>query len=89
MRHMTDSVNYLITYWQPISGLFLGALLVGIFLYIHTRKKASFIRWIAKNVFRSQFMAEKSAEGLFNVATSFVLTVGGLLIILAILYLTY
>jgi hypothetical protein len=33
-------------------------------------------------------MAEKSAEGLFNVATSFVVTVGGLWIILALFYLT-
>jgi hypothetical protein len=33
-------------------------------------------------------MSEKSAEGLFNVLTSFLFTIGGLWIILAIAYLT-
>jgi hypothetical protein len=77
------------TYWQPLSGLIIGVLVIAIYLYLYLRRKAEIVQWIAKYIFRQQFMSEKSAENLFNVATSFVATIGGLWIILAIYYLTY
>ena len=81
-------MSYLITYWPPLLILSAGVGLVAFFLYLHLLRKADSIRWIAKYIFRSQPMSEKSAEGLFNTAASFVVTVGGLWIILAIFYLT-
>ena len=86
---MNTFVIYLITYWQPLSGLFIGLLTVFVFLYLHIFQKANIVQWIAKYIFRNQFMSEKSAENLFNVITSFLVTIGGLWIILAIYYLTY
>jgi hypothetical protein len=81
-------LSYIITFWPPLLILFAGAGLVAFFLYLHLLRKADSIRWMAKYIFRNQIMSEKSAEGLFNTATSFVVTVGGLWIILAIYYLT-
>lgn len=85
---MSELGPYLAAYWQPLSGLIIGIVLVAFFLHLHLHRKQGAIRWIADNVFHNQFMAEHSAEGAFNVATSFVFTVGGLWIILAMLYLT-
>jgi hypothetical protein len=81
-------VQYLNTYWAPLLILAAGSVLVAVFLYLHLLKKQEIVRWMAKYIFGNQMMAEKSAEGLFNVATSFVVSAGGLWIILAIYYLT-
>ena len=85
---MSTLSHYLYTYWAPLLVLVAGSVLITLFLFIHLLKKQEIIRWMAKYIFRNQIMAEKSAEGLFNVATSFVVTVGGLWISLAIYYLT-
>ena len=85
---MSTLSQYLYTYWAPLLILVAGSVLVALFLYLHLLKKQEIIRRMAKYIFRNQIMAEKSAEGLFNVATSFVVTVGGLWMILAIYYLT-
>lgn len=58
------------------------------FFYLNTYGKKSLIRWVAKNVFRNQMMSEKSAESLITVVTSFIFVIGGLWVILAILFLT-
>jgi hypothetical protein len=86
---MPDSLSYLITYWQPISGLFIGAFMVIAYLYLYTSKAKRIIPWMAKYIFRNQIFAERSAESLFNVVTSFLFMGGGLLIILAIYFLSY
>jgi hypothetical protein len=83
-----NPITYVLTYWPPIVILLAGSGLVAFFLYLHLVRKADSVRWIAKYIFRNQLMSEKSAEALFDIATSFVVTVGGLWIILAIYYLT-
>jgi hypothetical protein len=41
-----------------------------------------------KKIFRNQFMAEKSAESLLSVVTSFLFMIGGIWIVVAIYYLS-
>lgn len=85
---MDTIVSYLVTYWQPLSGLLIGALLVAIYMNLYTNRRRNIIPWISSRLFRNQLMSERSAEGLFDVATSFLLMVGGLWLLLAIYYLT-
>ena len=85
---MIQLFEYLTFNQAPLSGLFVGILLVALFLYLYVLKKNMAVAWIAKHIFRNQFMSEKSAEGLFDVLTSFIVTIGGLWIILAIYYLS-
>jgi hypothetical protein len=86
---MNGPISYLITYWQPIFGLGIGTLMVAAYLYLHLNRNKRIIPWMAKHLFRSQMFAERSAEGLFNVVTSFLFMAGGLLVILAIYFLSY
>ena len=81
-------MNYLITEWQPIAGIFLGLLMLTFYYYLQISKKAQIVTWIAKNIFRNQFMAEKSAESALNVVTSFLFMIGGIWIVVAIYYLS-
>lgn len=80
--------SYIATHWAPVLVLLGGIVVVSVVLYLHVRQRPKAIRWTAKNIFRSQTMSEKSAESLINVAESFVVTIGGLWIILAVYYLT-
>ena len=59
-----------------------------LYYYLQIRKKKQIVSWIAKYIFRSQFMSEKSAESLFNVITSFLFMAGGIWVVVAIYYLT-
>jgi hypothetical protein len=79
---------YLLKEWPPILVLGAGVLLVGVFLYLHLVLKPKIVKWIAKYIFRNQVFSERSAEGLFNVAVSFIAAIGGIWIIFAIYYLT-
>lgn len=78
---------YITKFWAPIMVLVAGLILVSFFLYLHLSLKTRIVRWIAKSVFRNE-NATSSAEGIFNVATSLIVTIGGLWIILAIYYLS-
>ena len=83
---MESFIEYFVFYWPPLLVLCGGVFLVGAFVYLHVSKKKEIIKWIAKRIFRHQLMAEKSAENLFNVLTGFIVTIGGLWIILASFY---
>jgi hypothetical protein len=84
---MNTFTSYIIKYWQPLSGLIVGILLIVLFCLLYTRWRKAPVRWIAKHIFGNQFMSEKSADGLYNVLISLIPVVGGLWIILALLYL--
>jgi hypothetical protein len=79
---------YLLKEWPSILVLVGGVLLVGIFLCLHLVLKPRIVQWIAKYIFRNNLFSEKSAEGLFNVAVSFIGAIGGIWIIFAIYFLT-
>jgi hypothetical protein len=81
--------TYASFFWAPLLFLVAGCGTVGLFLYLHLSKKRSAIAWLAKYVFRSQMMSERSAEGLFNVVSSFVVMIGGIWILMALYVLTY
>jgi hypothetical protein len=83
------SLSYLQVYWQPLSGVFIGLLMVALYVYLYVNRSATIVLWIAEHIFRNQMMSEKSADSLFKVVTSFLGMFGGLIIILAILYLTH
>jgi hypothetical protein len=84
---MNTVAAYIIEYWQPLSGLIIGLLLVVLFCLLYTRWRKKPVQWIAKHIFRNQLMSEQSATSLFNVLISFMFTIGGLWIILALMYL--
>jgi hypothetical protein len=81
--------TYISVFWAPLLFLVAGCGMVGLFLYLHMSKKRNAIAWLAKYVFRSQMMNERSAESLFNVASSFVVMIGGIWILMALYVLTY
>lgn len=82
------SLEYILTYWQPLTGLLLGVLLVILYFYLYLNRNEKVVPWIAKHIFRNPHMTP-SADDAYKVATSYLLTFGGLLIIVALLYLTY
>lgn len=84
---MDTFISYMTKYWQPLSGLIIGLFLVILFCFLYTRWRKTPVQWIAKHVFRNQFMSEKSADGLYSYLISFILVIGGLGIVLALLYL--
>jgi hypothetical protein len=84
---MSPALTYVIVRWQPIFGLVLGILILVFFFYLRVKKQPQIVQLIAKYIFRNQFMAEKSAEGLFQFVTSFLLPIAAIFIGLAILYL--
>lgn len=86
---MNELIAYVTTYWEPLTGMAAGIL---IFIFIgymnwYGTVKTDIVRWIAKHIFRNGFRSETSADGLFMTATSFLLFFGGILIIVASLYL--
>jgi hypothetical protein len=89
MKYEDMSLSYLLVYWQPLSGFFIGPLMVGLYVYLYVNRSTNIVPWIAKHIFRNQMMSEKSADSLFKVITSFLCMFGGLIIILALLYLTH
>lgn len=84
---MNILIPYITKYWQPMIGLAVGVLLIIFFCLLYTRWRKVSVQWIAKHIFRNQFMSEKSANGLFNVVISYIPVIGGLLIIIALLFL--
>ena len=80
------SLNYLISHWQPVVGLFIGIIMLILYFYLHVRMKHYCLRLIAKYVFRNENMIP-SAESAFNVATSFLFMFGGVWVVLALYYL--
>jgi hypothetical protein len=89
MSQLGAIISYVSTYVQPLTGLFIGAGLLGLVAYInwYGSAKADVVRWIAKHIFHNDFKSEKSADGLFMAVTSLLLLIGGLWIILAVQYL--
>jgi hypothetical protein len=83
------SLFYLVTYWQPLSGLLIGLSMVAPYVYLYVNRSKTIVPWIAKDIFRDQMMSEKSADSVFKVVTSFLGMFGGLITILALLYLTH
>jgi hypothetical protein len=79
--------RYIDANWQPLSGLCIGVALMSVYFYIYLTRHRLAIPIIAKHVFRSQQMSERSAEGLFNVLTSYIFAIGGIWIIAALFYL--
>ena len=80
-------MNYLILHWQPVSGIFIGALMLAFYYYLQITVKRQITSLIAKHIFRNQNMVP-SAEDLFSVVTSFLFMFGGIMIVVAIYYLS-
>ena len=79
---------WLSTHWQPVSGLFIGSAIVALYFYLYAIRRKRMVPWIAKHVFRDQFMSKVSADSLFKVVTSFLFMIGGIVVIVALYYLT-
>jgi hypothetical protein len=81
-------LNYITFYIQPLIGLFIGLMILAFVSYTnwHGTVKVDTVRWIGKYIFRNQFRSEKSADGLFMTITSFLLAIGGILIVIALLF---
>ena len=87
---MNSIITYLTIYWQPLLLLLMGTFIVIFFVCIQRfgdiKQKA--VHWLATIVLRNKFMSEKSINDLFTVVAGFLVSIGGIWIILAILYLT-
>jgi hypothetical protein len=89
MSQLGEIIRYATTYFQPLTGLFVGGAILALVGYVnwYGTVKTDVVRWIAKHIFRDEFRSEKSADGLLMAITSFLLLIGGLWIILAVQYL--
>lgn len=87
---MNAFISYLVTYWQPLFMLLVGIIAVLLIGYMqwfgNVRKRA--VQWIAEYIFRNKLGSEQSADSLFMVVTSFIVAIGGVWIVVAILFLT-
>jgi hypothetical protein len=82
-------MEYLVHYWQPLSGLAIGTGIfasVGYINWIGTNKTDA-IKWIAKNIFRDGFRSGEAADGLFMVVTAMLFATGCIMIGGAFLFL--
>ena len=79
-------INYFLYYWQPLTVLLIGVLCIFFFIYLHVYQKKRIVHWMAKYIFRNEHMIP-SATDAFNVVTSFIVTIGGLWVILSLFYL--
>lgn len=86
---MTIFTSYLIKYWQPLFMLAVGlsaVLFIGYAQWFgNVRKKT--VQWIARYIFRDKLGSEQSADSLFMVVTSFLVAIGAVWVIVAILFL--
>ena len=82
-----DISSYIATNWQPLSGLIIGLAMIALFICLYTRWRKGSVQWIAKYIFRNQMMSEKSAESLLNVLIGFLFAIGGIWVILALVFL--
>jgi hypothetical protein len=85
---MDALATYIAEHWQPLFGLCIGVALISIYLYLYATKHCLVIPLIARYVFGNAPSSIRSAEGLFNVLTSYVFVIGGIWIVLALFYLT-
>jgi hypothetical protein len=79
-----------IDYWQPLSGLGIGLLIlafVGYMNWFGTTKRRT-IEWIARRAFHNEFNSQQSADGMFMVATSILLAIGWIMVGVSLLYLS-
>jgi hypothetical protein len=76
------------TYWQPLSGLVLGSVFIVLYFILFASRNKTIVPWIAKHIFRNENMTP-SAESLFRVVISYLFMFGGIIVILALLYLTH
>jgi hypothetical protein len=86
---LNELLPYLTSYWQPLSALFIGVVILIFVGYMNWYRtvKTDTIRWIARRIYRDKCRSEASADGLFMVATSFLLLIGGTWVVGALVYL--
>jgi hypothetical protein len=91
MTILNPFLNYVIWYMQPLLGLLIGVLVlsfVGYINWVGTIKRDT-TSWFAKHLFDGGFESDASADGLFMAVSGFAVMFGGILIVLAILYLNH
>lgn len=91
MNQTNESINYLIMYNQPLVGLVMGSILLSFVGYInwYGNVKTNSIKWITSRFFHNEPRGEMSANSLFMVFSSLILAIGGILTVLAFLYLSH
>ena len=82
-------ISYIVFYWQPITGLFLGLLLFGSVFYTNYNPsvKSKIINWIARRLFGNQIGSDTSANSLLSVLSSFVAVAAWIWMGLVVMYL--
>jgi hypothetical protein len=84
-----SAISYMVFYWQPITGLFLGLFLFASVIYANYNSsiKSRIIRWIARRLFGNELGSDLSANSLFSVLSSFVVVAAWIWTGLAVMYL--
>ena len=85
---MTKLISYIATYIAPISILLLGIIILTLVGYInwYGKNKVRVVKWIARKIYRGCLGSETLADGMFMTLTSFLLAIGGILILYSLLF---
>lgn len=81
-------IDWIIVYIAPLSGLFVGILILVFVAYINWfgNVKERTTKWIAQKIYRNSLGSEAMADGLFMTVTSVLLAAGGILVIYSLLF---
>lgn len=78
-----------LTKTEPAVGFIIGIILFVIvgFANWHGNFKTNSIKWLTTTIYNNNPLSQKLAEGLFMVLTSILLSLGGISLLLSLLYL--
>lgn len=86
---MQPFIEYFVYNFQPLSGLILGVLILIFVCFINwygdLKHRSS--KFIEAKLFQNDPRSEMSANGVFMTLTSFLVMIGGILIVVAMLFL--
>jgi hypothetical protein len=82
-------LTYILVNWQPLIGLITSSVVLVSVGYIQWfgETRPNVVYWIAKYIFRDRYGAVQNADSLFMVATSFIISMAGVWLILAVYFL--
>jgi hypothetical protein len=88
---ISDLYSYIVFEWQPIVVLIVGLIILGFIAWSNWvgSNKAQSIQWILRTIYKSKLEEEVMAEGLFMTATTYLLSIGLICLIIAGIYLSH
>jgi hypothetical protein len=87
---MNHLLNYISYYAAPLVGIIIGLTTLSFIGYMnwYGEIKAKCINWLAEKFFRNNPNKKVDADSIFMTITSYLLAIGGLCILISILFLS-